>query len=70
MGRNMPNLYDGFAFLQPFAVAARYPYEIEFLPGDEERAIAAAERILTMCKALIESMIHGPKKSEDAEAKE
>jgi HEPN domain-containing protein len=39
------------ALLQPFAIIVRYPYEIELLPGDDEKAIAAAEAILGFCRA-------------------
>jgi HEPN domain-containing protein len=41
------------ALLQPFAIAVRYPYEIELLPGDEEKAITAAETILELVKSLL-----------------
>jgi HEPN domain-containing protein len=41
------------ALLQPFAIAVRYPYELELSPGDEEKAIVAAGAILATCKALI-----------------
>ena len=43
-----------FALLQPFAVAVRYPYEIELGPGDEEKAIEAAEAILGRCKVFVD----------------
>lgn len=33
---------EQLAYLQPFAVAARYPYEIELAPGDEVKAVHAA----------------------------
>jgi HEPN domain-containing protein len=42
------------ALLQPFAVVVRYPYEIELLRGDEEKAIAATDAILTTCKIFLE----------------
>jgi len=45
------DLYDELSFLQPFAVAVRYPYEIDLVPGDEDKAIAAAEVILAGCMA-------------------
>jgi len=41
------------ALLQPFAIAVRYPYEIELLPGDEEKAITAAEMFLELVKSLL-----------------
>ncbi len=45
---------DAFlALLQPFAVVVRYPYAIELVAGDEERAIVAADTILSSCKALL-----------------
>lgn len=37
------------AGLQPFAVAVRYPFEIDLIPGDEEGAIRAAEVMLGFC---------------------
>lgn len=46
------NRYADFAFPQPFAVVVRYPYEIELRPGDEGKAIKAAENILAACTAI------------------
>jgi HEPN domain-containing protein len=41
------------ASLQPFAVIVRYPYEIELVPGDEEKAIIAADLILATYQAFL-----------------
>lgn len=43
-----------FATLQPFAVAVRYPFEIELVSGDDGRAIRSARLILDTCFALVE----------------
>jgi HEPN domain-containing protein len=37
---------EQLVYLQPFAVAVRYPYEIELVSGDEEVAVTAADAIL------------------------
>jgi HEPN domain-containing protein len=41
------------AYLQPFAVAVRYPYEIELASGDEERAIQDATTILRYAEEVV-----------------
>ena len=50
------NRYEELAFLQPFAVVVRYPYEIELRSGDEEKAIKATEAILAACTAILEKL--------------
>jgi HEPN domain-containing protein len=50
------NQFAELAFLQPFAVVVRYPYEIELRPGDEEKAIIAAQSILASCTAILEEL--------------
>jgi HEPN domain-containing protein len=44
------------AMLQPFAVVVRYPYAIELVPGDEEKAVVAAETVLATCRALLKEL--------------
>ena len=42
----LESLMEVLAELQPYAVAVRYPYEIEVVSGDEERAIENARKTL------------------------
>ena len=45
---SLESLIEVLAALQPYAVAVRYPYEIEVVAGDEERAIENARKTLAM----------------------
>ena len=49
------SLARSFADLQPYAVAVRYPLELQVRPGDEEAAAMAAGKIA----GIIESILHG-----------
>lgn len=46
-------LAESLAELQPYAVSVRYPYEIEVIEGDEEKAIAAASLVHETCKKVL-----------------
>ncbi len=46
---DVSDLMSELAQLQPFAVSVRYPYEMELLPGDDEKAISSTDVIYARC---------------------
>lgn len=44
------------AFLQPFSVSARYPFQIEIITGDDESAVKAAKEIYIFCHDMIKGV--------------
>jgi len=46
---DVSDLMSELAQLHLFAVSVRYPYEMELLPGDDEKAISSTDVIFARC---------------------
>jgi HEPN domain-containing protein len=49
------SLSQPLANLQPYAVAVRYPYQLDLREGDEIQAIKSARSVLRFCSNIIEN---------------
>lgn len=49
--------FSSFAVLQPYAVAVRYPFELDISEGDEEKALANAELIASLIEKTLRNQI-------------